>query len=328
MLLRNHSNRQMIPQPDRNIRREHSGLEMNMNALTRRSFRYVLSILVFLLVVSQNMYAADPAYKSAILMDYETGRILFEENAHDQHIPASMVKMMVLFLTMEQLDAGVVDLSDDVTVSEWAAHMGGQQVHLFKGETFTLKELLDAMVIASANDAAVAVAEYIAGDVETCVHLMNSRAKAIGMHNTTFANVHGLPAGKGQVDDLTTAYDMAILGRTLVETYPEVLEWTSTYTTSFREGDDTMTLVNTNKDLLRKVDGIDGLKTGYHARSKFNVCATAERGDKRLIAVVMGAPSKDDRLQTVTRLLDLGFDELHQPTGPQQDVPARLSFGE
>jgi D-alanyl-D-alanine carboxypeptidase (penicillin-binding protein 5/6) len=235
-----------------------------------------------------------------------------------------MVKMMVLFLTMEQLDAGVIHLSDNVTASEWAAHMGGQQVHLFKGETFTLKELLDAMVIASANDAAVAIAEHIAGDVETCVHLMNSRAKAIGMQNTTFANVHGLPAGRGQVDDLTTAYDMAILGRTLLETYPEVLKWTSTYTTSFREGDDTMTLVNTNKDLLRKVEGIDGLKTGYHARAKFNVCATAERDDKRLIAVVMGAPGKDDRLHAVAHLLDLGFDELQQATEPQQDATARM----
>lgn len=279
-----------------------------MTVFTQQTVQRLCRVSLFLLFItfSYPLHAASPEYKSAVLMEYETGRILFEEHAHEQYIPASMVKMMVLFLTMEQLDAGVVHLSDIVTTSEWAAHMGGQQVHLFKDETFTLKELLDAMVIASANDAAVAVAEYIAGDVETCVVLMNARAKALGMQNTTFYNVHGLPAGKGQEDDVTTAYDMAILGRALLQAYPEVLAWTSTYTAPFR--DETMTLVNTNKDLLRKVEGVDGLKTGYHRRAGFNVCATAEREEQRFIAVVMGAPSKVDRLRTVTDLLESGFE--------------------
>lgn len=285
-----------------------------MTQCTRYSSWYAPGIILFLALtmVSYNLYAASPAYKSAILVDYDSGRILFEENAHEQHIPASMVKMMVLFLVMEQLDAGVIHLSDDVTTSAWAAHMGGQQVHLFEGETFTLKELLDAMVIASANDAAVAVAEYIAGSVENCVALMNSRAKALGMQETTFTNVHGLPAGKGQVDDITTAYDMAILGQALLHIYPEVLEWTSIYTASFR--DETMTLVNTNKDLLRRVDGVDGLKTGYHRRAGFNVCATAKRDERRLIAVVMGSPTKTDRLQATKVLLNSGFETFHQVT--------------
>ncbi len=176
---------------------------------------------------------APAAYKSAILIDYDTGQILYEENAHDPLIPASMVKLMVLFLVMEQLEAGNLHLSDQVTASEWAAKMGGQQIHLAKGETFTLQEMLDAMVIASANDAAVAVAEYLAGDVAACVDLMNTRAKALGMKNTIFANVHGLPAGRGQVDDVTTAYDIAILGRALVQSYPQVLEWTSTLSRQF-----------------------------------------------------------------------------------------------
>ena len=279
--------------------------------------RRSLFLLIFL--VALPLYGASSAYKSVLLMDYETGHVLFEENAHDQHIPASMVKMMVLFLTMEQLDAGVIDLSDEVTASKWAAHMGGQQVHLFEGETFTLQELLDAMVIASANDAAVAVAEYIAGDVESCVALMNVRAQQIGMVNTTFYNVHGLPAGRDQTDDVTTAYDIALLGQALLDAYPEVLNWTSTYTTPFREGDDAMTLVNTNKDLLRKVAGVDGLKTGYHRRTGFNVCATAERDGRRLIAVLMGAPSKNDRLRTIKNLFEQGFEEPSQLTRLERD---------
>ena len=292
-----------------------------MRDFAQRAFsrigRRVLILLI--LLVALPLYGASPAYKSALLMDYDTGHVLFEENAHDQHIPASMVKMMVLFLAMEQLDSGVIDLSDEVTTSKWAAHMGGQQVHLFEGETFRLQELLDAMVIASANDAAVAVAEYIAGDVESCVALMNARAQQIGMLNTTFHNVHGLPAGKGQSDDVTTAYDIALLGQALLEAYPEVLDWTSTYTTPFREGDDAMTLVNTNKDLLRKVDGVDGLKTGYHRRAGFNVCATAERDDRRLIAVLMGAPSKGDRLRTIKNLFEQEFEKSSQLTKLEPD---------
>jgi D-alanyl-D-alanine carboxypeptidase (penicillin-binding protein 5/6) len=244
-------------------------------------------------------------YKSAVLMDYETGQILLEENAHEQVIPASLVKMMVLLLAMEQLETGKIHLSDAVTASEWAAHMGGQQVHLAKGETFTLKELLDAMVIASANDAAVAVAEYLAGSVENCVKMMNARARAIGMNDTVFANVHGLPAGRGQVDDLTSAYDMALLGRFLLTHYPKILEWTSTYTAPFRDGE--MKLVNTNKYLLRRVPGVDGLKTGYHRRAGFNVCVTARQDDRRVIAVVMGAPSKTDRNKKAKELLAEGL---------------------
>ncbi len=266
---------------------------------------------------------APAAYKSAILIDYDTGQILYEENAHDPLIPASMVKLMVLFLVMEQLEAGNLHLSDQVTASEWAAKMGGQQIHLAKGETFTLQEMLDAMVIASANDAAVAVAEYLAGDVAACVDLMNTRAKALGMKNTIFANVHGLPAGRGQVDDVTTAYDIAILGRALVQSYPQVLEWTSTlsrqfpqvsegttYSTPFRK--EIMTLVNTNNYLLRRVTGVDGLKTGYHSRAGFNVCVTAKQNDRRLIAVVMGAPSQAERNKAAKHLLNTGFTEFER----------------
>ncbi len=285
-----------------------------MNLDFQRILQTYLTLTLFMCVISFSFLAFAESkpltHKSAILMDYETGQIFVEENSHDPLIPASLVKMMVLYLAMEQLEAGTIHLSDVVTASEWAAHMGGQQVHLAEGEQFTLQELLDAMVIASANDAAVAVAEYLAGDVQTCVTMMNARARALGMRHTTFYNVHGLPAGKGQTNDVTTAYDMALLGRALLQRYPKVLEWTATFSRSFRNGE--MNLVNTNKYLLRKVSGVDGLKTGYHRRAGFNVCVTALQNDRRLIAVVMGAPSKLDRNKVAKKLLRQGFTEFGQ----------------
>lgn len=288
-----------------------------MNQLIKRNFwRFpIVTLLLWVVSVPHVVYAASntSAYKSAVLMDYETGQILMMKNPHEQVIPASLVKMMVLLLTMEQLEAGTIRLSDVVTASAWAAHMGGQQVHLAEGETFTLKELLDAMVIASANDAAVAVAEFIAGDVQTCVNWMNFRAKDLGMWDTTFYNVHGLPAGKGQIDDVTTAYDMALLGRALLQSYPQVLGWTSTFVRPFRDG--TMRLVNTNKHLLRGFPGVDGLKTGYHRRAGFSVCATAKQEERRLIAVVMGSPSQRDRTRVAKDLLMQGFTEFEDIIG-------------
>lgn len=266
----------------------------------------LLLVLVGMACPMQIWAATTPAaYKAAILIDDATGQILFEENAHVPLYPASMVKMMVLFLAMEQLEAGRIHLTDQVTASEWAAHMGGQQVHLAKGETFTLQELLDAMVIASANDAAVAVAEYLYGDVERCVIYMNARARYLGMNETTFANVHGLPPGKGQVDNVTTAYDIAILGRALLHNFPQVVDWTSTRQRPFRNNE--MTLVNTNSYLLRRFPGVDGLKTGYHRGSGYNVCVTAKQEDHRIFAVIMGAPSELDRNRAAKALLTQGF---------------------
>jgi D-alanyl-D-alanine carboxypeptidase (penicillin-binding protein 5/6) len=274
-------------------------------------------MLLFIMLFGVAIPAATPAYnktygyKSAIVMDAATGKILYEEDAHASAIPASLVKMMVLYLTMERLEAGQIYLTDVVTVSDWASHIGGQQVHLFKGETFTLQALLDAMVIASANDAAVAVAEFLAGDVQTCVAWMNARVKALGMQETTFANVHGLPPGKGQVDNVSTAYDMALLGRALLQAYPQVLAWTSTISTTFRN--EAMTLVNTNHYLLRKVPGVDGLKTGFHARAGFNACVTAKRGERRLIVAIMDAPTKTNRDRAVRSLLEKGFAQVETP---------------
>ncbi len=267
---------------------------------------YIAAVLILLLAAAPGMAAAaNASYKSVLLMDYDSGEILEQEHAHDAVIPASLVKMMVLYLTMEQIQADKLHFSDIVTISEWASKMGGQQVYLSKGEMFTLEELLEAMVIGSANDAAVAVAEYLAGSTDACVALMNAKAKELGMTETVFANVHGLPPSKGQVDNVTSAYDIALLGRALLQHFPQVLNWTSTVKITFRN--DTLPIANSNRYLLRNVEGVDGLKTGYHRKSGFNVCVTAKRGDRRLIAVIMGSPTKIDRNRAAKELLKNGF---------------------
>ncbi|GAK60408.1 serine-type D-Ala-D-Ala carboxypeptidase [Candidatus Vecturithrix granuli] len=277
-----------------------------MQSLMKQTLSVVV-LLILILFGNTPFAASEPEYKSAILMDAETGQILFEDNAHEQVIPASIVKMMVLLLAMEKLEAGEIALNDIVTVSAWASWIGGQQVYLATGEQFPLGELLKAAAISSANDAITAVAEHLAGDTDTCVEMMNVRAKELGMINTTFANVHGLPPDKGQKENYTTAYDVAILGRALLK-YPQILRWTSTLEDTFRNG--TFTLTNTNRELLQKYPGVDGLKTGFHGRGAgFNLCVTAKRDDLRLIAVVMGAPAKADRYRAVVKLLNHGFND-------------------
>jgi D-alanyl-D-alanine carboxypeptidase (penicillin-binding protein 5/6) len=244
-----------------------------------------------------------PPYKSAILMDADTGQILFEYNIHERLVPASLVKMMVILLVMERIQQGLLNFTDPVTASAWASKIGGHQVYLKEGEVFPVEELLKAVAISSANDAATALAEHIAGSTEAFVQLMNERAKELGMNDTTFANVHGLPAGKGQEENYTSAYDMAILARELLK-HPEVLHWSSTKEDTFRNG--TFTLTNTNK-LLGVFPGLDGLKTGYTAEAGFNLCATAKRDDLRLISVVMGGSNSRDRFAETTKLLSMGF---------------------
>ncbi|MBD3305184.1 D-alanyl-D-alanine carboxypeptidase [candidate division KSB3 bacterium] len=270
-----------------------------------------ISVLVIVVFSSTGFTANEPDYKSAILMDAETGQVLFEKSAHTQVIPASVVKMMVLLIVLEKIEAGELHLSDIVTVSAWASKIGGQQVYLAEGETFPLADLLKAVAISSANDAATAIAEHVAGDADAFVVMMNARAKELHMEDTVFANEHGLPPDRGQKENYTTAYDIALLARELLK-HPQVLTWTSTIEdTSFRNG--TFTLTNTNRQLLRNYRGLDGLKTGFHSRGAgFNVCATAKRQDVRLIAVVMGVPSKGDRYRAVVGLLNRGFNQFER----------------
>jgi D-alanyl-D-alanine carboxypeptidase (penicillin-binding protein 5/6) len=291
-----------------------------MKSVIHKSFCFLLMIgFLFLSLNLDPAYAAKkrsseqetdgaqndnaPPYKAALLMDADTGQVLFEYNSHQKLVPASLVKMMDILLVMEKIDSGALKMTDLVAATTWASKIGGHQVFLKEGEVFPVEELLKAVAISSANDAATALAEHVAGSTEAFVHLMNERAKELGMNDTTFANVHGLPAGKGQEENYTSAYDMAILGRELIK-YPQILHWSSTKEDTFRDG--TFTLTNTNK-LLGSFPGLDGLKTGYTNEAGFNLCATAKRDDLRFISVVMGGTNSRDRFAETTKLLSMGF---------------------
>ena len=247
--------------------------------------------------------ALDGDFASAILVDARTGMVLGAKNPDERRPPASMLKMMTELIVLERVEEGDLALTDTVTVSARASRMGGSQVYLAHGERFTVEDLLRALAIQSANDAAVALAEHTAGSVEAFVDLMNYRAHDLGMTGTEFHTVHGLPPGRGQKPDLTTARDMAILGRALLA-HPIALEWSSQATAPFRGGE--FTLWNPNK-LVGKFRGLDGLKTGYTGQAGFCVTATAIQKDMRLLSVVMGCPTDRGRATETTRLLSYGF---------------------
>ena len=239
--------------------------------------------------------------RGAILIEASTGTVLFEQNADEAFPPASVTKIMTLLLVMEALDAGRFTMNDPVPVSERAASMGGSQVFLSPGETLTVEDMIKCAVISSANDAAVALAEFVSGSEEAFVSEMNRRASELGMTNAHFENVTGL-------DDTTTdhrcsARDIAMMSRELIS-HKDILKYSSTWMDSIRGGE--FTLTNTNR-LIRFYQGATGLKTGSTAKAKFCLSATAERNGMTLIAVVMGSPSRDIRNEETKRLLDYGF---------------------
>jgi D-alanyl-D-alanine carboxypeptidase (penicillin-binding protein 5/6) len=236
-------------------------------------------------------------------MEPETGKILFEKDAHTPVPPASMVKMMTTLIAMEKIQDGSLQLTDSVTASRWAAQMGGSQVYLKEGETFTVEEMLKAIMIHSANDATTALAEHIAGSADAFVDLMNEKAAQLGLKETHYYSVHGLPAEAGQQDDEMSAHDLALLGRELMK-YPEAAKWAATVQEPFRDGK--FTLFNPNH-LLRQYPNADGIKTGFHNKAGFCVTGSAKRADLRLIVVVMGSTTKRDCFGSATRLLNQGF---------------------
>jgi D-alanyl-D-alanine carboxypeptidase (penicillin-binding protein 5/6) len=200
----------------------------------------------------------DGQYAAAVVIDVATGEVLMEKNAHTALPPASMVKMMTELVVLEKVATGEATLADMVTVSAHASRIGGSQAYLMQGERFSIEELLIAVAIHSANDAAVALAEHVAGTAGAFVELMNERARELGMRNTVFHSVHGLPPGRGQLSDLASAHDMALLGRELVK-HPEATEWAARTDAPFRGG--AFKLENKNP-LVGKFPGLDGLKTG------------------------------------------------------------------
>jgi serine-type D-Ala-D-Ala carboxypeptidase (penicillin-binding protein 5/6) len=234
---------------------------------------------------AQKERVVEAPYQAFIVMDAATGKVLEEQNAHERRGPASITKLMVVLIVMEKLARGEIKLEDKITASKEASKIGGSQVYLKEGEVFTLEELMQATMIHSANDGAYAIAQFVSGNVEDFVALMNEKAKYLKMADTEFYTVHGLPPAKDQKEDLTSCYDLAILARAVLQ-YPKVLEWSSTKKTEFRGGK--FILSNTNK-LLTRMPEVDGLKTGYYRACGFNIVATAKRGELRLIVVSMGS---------------------------------------
>ena len=237
---------------------------------------------------------------AAVLMEKETGTILYEQNSHDKLEPASVTKIMTLLLVMEAVDSGRISLDQTVTISAHAVSMGGSQIWLKEGEQMTVHDLLKAVAVVSANDGAVALAELVAGSEEGFLALMNQRAAELGMADTTFVNCTGLPAA----GHLTSAHDIALMSRELILNHPSIREYTTIWMDSLRDG--AFQLTNTNK-LIRFYDGATGLKTGSTDSALYCLSATAERGGMELIAVVLKSPTSQDRFDAARALLDYGF---------------------
>ena len=238
--------------------------------------------------------------RAAILVDQDTGTVLYEKNADEQVPIASITKVMTLLLTFEAIHNGQLTLETTVPVSEHAYHMGGSQIWLEPGEQFTLDEMIKAICVSSANDAAVAVAELVGGSEPAFVERMNARAAELGMEHTTFHNACGLDT-EGH---LSTARDVAVMSCQILNTCPEVLHYTGIWTDTLRGG--ATQLVNTNK-LLHRYNGITGLKTGTTGGAGVCISASAARDGLRLVAVILGAPSSKDRFEAAAALLDYGF---------------------
>ena len=238
--------------------------------------------------------------ESAILIEQNTGTVLYEKDSHTKLRPASVTKIMTILLIMEAISNGQINYDTKITCSENAASMGGSQIWLEVGETLTVDEMLKAICIVSANDCCVAMAEHIAGSESAFIQKMNEKAKQLGMNDTCFKNCHGID----EDNHLTTAYDIALMSKELLNKYPEITKYTTTWMDSLRDGK--AELVNTNK-LIRTYEGATGLKTGSTSLALYNLSASATRDNLSLIAVVMRAPSPTDRVSNARNLLDYGF---------------------
>lgn len=254
--------------------------------------------------------------KATLLMEKETGQVLFAQNEHEKLEPASVTKIMTLLLTMEAIERGELHYEDVVTVNANAASMGGSQVYLSEGEQITVEELLKAVCVASGNDAAVALAEEVSGVTELFVQQMNNRAMELGMADTCFLNATGLPA-EGHV---TSAYDIALMSRELILKHPDLRRFTTIWMDTIRNG--SFGLSNTNK-LIRFYDGATGLKTGSTDAAGYCISATAERGGMELIAVVLGGETSQQRFEDAKTLLNYGFSAYALVSAaPEEPLPA------
>lgn len=262
---------------------------------------------------------------SAVLMEASTGAVLYEKDADTRRAPASVTKIMTMLLIFDALEDGKIALEDEVSTSEYAASMGGSQVFLEPGETQSVDTMLKCISVASANDACTAMAEYIAGSEEAFVKMMNERAAGLGMKNTTFQNCNGLDT-EGH---LTTARDIALMSRELIEKYPKIHDycmiWMDTITHTTKKGTSEFGLSNTNK-LVRQYPYATGLKTGSTDEAKFCVSATAEKDGMELIAVILGGENSKQRFQDATKLLNYGFGkcQVYEDNDPPKLKPAEV----
>lgn len=258
--------------------------------------------LLLILLMPISVSAIETSAKSSVLIEVGTKNVLSEQEANTELPPASMTKMMTLLLVMERLDAGKINLNDMVTVSSKAAAMGGSQVYLEDGGVYKLETLLKSVAIASGNDAAVALAEYVAGSTDEFVRLMNEKVSELGLKHTVFKNVHGLDEN----GHYSSAYDMAMIGIALLD-HPKILEYTKIYEDYVEHPNGNKTwIVNTNK-LINYYEGVDGLKTGFTNEAGYSITVTAKRGNMRLISVVMGEADNKIRNQDIMTLLNYGF---------------------
>jgi len=275
--------------------------------VNRRILCIILILIINLVVPMRTLAEDDPLNinaKSAVLMDYNTKEILYEKNPQEKVYPASLTKIMTLILGMEALESGKISLNDEVRISAHAASMGGSQLWLEEGETQTVENLFKAITIRSANDAAVALAEYIAGSEEVFVKMMNEKAKELGMNNTNFMNASGLH----HENHYTTAYDVALMSAELLK-HEKIHDWLTVYMDEMLVGkkkDKVQSLVNTNR-LIKEYEGTTGIKTGSTSQAGYCLSASAKRGNLHLIAVIMGSDTSKIRFEESKRLLDYGF---------------------
>ncbi|NLK64806.1 MAG: D-alanyl-D-alanine carboxypeptidase [Tissierellia bacterium] len=265
---------------------------------------FVFILLNMMVLPAYGIEPEDLQSRSAILINADDGRVLFEKNANDKMQPASITKIMLMVLISERMQDGQITLDQEMTISENAAGMGGSQIYLEAYEVQTVENMLKAISMRSANDASVAMAEFMYGSEESCVKAMNERAKELGMNDTTFTNVTGLP----DPEHLTTANDIAIMTRELIK-YDYMNEYMLTWMDSVyvgKEKDSEQVLVNTNR-LINNYDGLLAGKTGYTSEAKYCLSAAAKRNDTRLIAVVLGCDNTKIRFNEVSKLLNEGF---------------------
>jgi len=281
----------------------------------RTSFKNVLCLILSLIFTTQLFGISAMAVgenkdtkgivvqaSSALLMEPSSGKIIYEKNSHEKFAPASVTKIMTMLLAMEAIDSGKIKLQDKMTISENSKKMGGSSMILDTGEIRTVEEILKGIAIASGNDAAVAMAEYLGGSESAFVNMMNEKAKSLNMKDTSFKNCTGLPAD----GHFTTAYDISIMSRELLK-HSKILKYSGTYMETISEGRKSpIGLVNHNK-LVRFFNGCDGLKTGFTDEAKYCISATAIRSNVRMLAIIMGAPTYKIRNSDASMLMNYGF---------------------